>query len=114
VPLLAQVRIGESQSASRQGAMSSALADARAAVRVQPWASTPYLQLALVYEQNGALSSARSAIEQALARDPGGWQLALVSARLETEQGDIAAARKEYARARALNPRSPLFAAAPG
>ena len=110
IPLLAQLRIGASQRASRQGKTALALADARAAVRVQPWAATPHLQLALVYEQTGDLASARTEIHRALARDPEGWQLALVSARLETESGNIAAARRRYARARALNPRSPLFA----
>lgn len=114
VPLLTQVRIGQSQSAARRGNTSAALSAARAAVRIQPWAATPYLQLALVEEQTGALASARADIRQALTRDPGGWQLELVAARLEVELGDIAAARRSYERARSLNPRSPLFAPSAG
>lgn len=114
IPLVAQLRIGASQRASRQGDTEAALSDARAAIRVEPWAATPYLQLALVYEQSGDLTSARAELERARARNPDGWQIALVSARVETELGDIAAARKSYARARDLNPRSALFAAAKG
>ena len=112
IPLVAQLRIGASQRASRQGNTAAAVSDARAAVRVQPWAATPHLQLALVYEQSGDLASARAELGRALARNPEGWQIALVSARVETELGDITAARKSYARARELNPRSALFAAA--
>jgi O-Antigen ligase len=113
VPMLTQVRIGNSQRAARQGRSTIALAEARAAVRVQPWAASPYLQLALVQEQAGALNEAEATIQQAIQRDGQSWQLHLVAARIETELGRIPAARRSYERARSLDPRSPLFAASP-
>ena len=110
VPLLTQARLGESERAARRGDVGAAMTAARAAVRLEPWGSSPYLQLALVDEQAGRLGDANADIGRALARDPRSWQLELIATRLETESGAIAAARRSYARARALDPRSPLFA----
>jgi Tfp pilus assembly protein PilF len=81
--------------------------DARA---LQPWASAPYLQLALLQEQLGDLRAARGRIAEAIDRNDSDWRLWLVSARLETETGNIAKARSDLRRAKSLNPRSPLFA----
>lgn len=111
IPMLAEVRIGSSQQAARQGRTATALTDARMAVRMQPWAASAYLQLALVEEQAGALTAADATLAQAIQRDRGNWKLRLVAARIETELGHITAARQSYERARSLNPRSPLFAA---
>jgi Tfp pilus assembly protein PilF len=86
------------------------VSDARSAVRLQPWASSPYLQLALVSEASGNLPAARAAIGRAIHRDPSSWSVWLVAARIATKQGDLAAARRGLARAKSLNPRSPLFA----
>ena len=90
--------------------------DARAAMRhaldaknLQPWAPSPYLQLALVTEQSGDLSAARGWITKAIERDGRDWRLWLVSARIHTKAGDLGAARQSLLRARALNPRSPLL-----
>ena len=77
------------------------------------WAASPYLQLALVREAIGDLPGALVAIRQATDRDPLDWRLWLARARIETNSGDIAAARESLARAQALNPRSPLFANVP-
>ncbi|HEX5450566.1 MAG TPA: O-antigen ligase family protein [Gaiellaceae bacterium] len=110
LPLLTQARLHESQVAARRGKTAAALAAARAAVHLEPWASSPYLQLALVDEQAGALGAARTAIDQSIARDRKDWQLPYIAARIETELGAISAARLSYEKARALNPRSPLFA----
>jgi hypothetical protein len=111
IPWLADLRVGASQAAARRGDGAAAAADALAARNLEPWASTPYLQLALVSEQAGAPRAARVWIDRAIARSPDDWQLWLVAARLDTKLGHIAAARRELARARELNPRSPLFAA---
>jgi Tfp pilus assembly protein PilF len=77
---------------------------------LQPWASSPYLQLALLAEQEGDLGPARRWIAGALERDPSDWRLWLVSARIETKTGSVTRARGDLAQARLRNPRSPLFA----
>jgi O-Antigen ligase len=110
IPFLADIKIGDSQAAARRGDGDQALEDASAARNLQPWAASPYLQLALVEEATGDLSDARLAIEGAIDRDPRDWRFWLARARIETKAGDIAAARASYDRAAALNPRSPLFA----
>jgi uncharacterized protein HemY len=45
----------------------------------------------------------------AIARDDRDWRLELVASRLAVKAGDIGAARLALARARELNPRSPLL-----
>jgi hypothetical protein len=111
IPWLADLRVGASQAAARRGDGAAAASDALAARNIEPWASTPYLQLALVSEQAGAPRAARIWLDRAIARSPENWELWLVAARLDTKLGRIAAARRELAQARKLNPRSPLFAA---
>ncbi len=110
VPLLTEIKISDSQEASRRGDGEQALDDALTARNLQPWAASPYLQLALVEEQMGNLRGARAWIAEAIARNAVDWRLWLVQTRIETKDGDVAAARKSLARAAELNPRSPLFA----
>ena len=81
----------------------------RSAIRLQPWAAQPYLQLALVSEQAGRLDVADTAIRRAIAHSPEDWHLWLVATRIQTKQGHIDTARRSLRRARALNPKSPLF-----
>jgi tetratricopeptide (TPR) repeat protein len=108
--LLSQARLDESQSAAKRGDAGAALSAADEAHTLEPWASSPYLQLALLEEQSGDLRAARTRIGEALDRDPSDWRLWLVSARLDVKAGFIGEARRSLAHARALNPRSPLFA----
>jgi tetratricopeptide (TPR) repeat protein len=110
IPLLAELQLGESQAAASRGDARAALTSAVRAARVEPWAATPYLQLALVQEQTGQVRRARLSIEQAIERDRSNWRLWLVAARIQTKLGDVAAAQTSFSRARTLNPRSPLFA----
>ncbi|MGH3001570.1 MAG: tetratricopeptide repeat protein [Gaiellaceae bacterium] len=110
VPWFAAMKISESQREARQGNGAAAAAAAIAAKGIEPWASTPYLQLALVSEQAGDTAAARAWIGNAIDRSDNSWQLWLVAARLDTKAGFESRARRELARAVALNPRSPLFA----
>ena len=110
IPWLSGARISDSQAAVRRGSGSAALKDALDARSLQPWASSPYLQLALVEEQSGDLSQARHWIAEAIKRDGRNWRLWLVSARLERETGLAVQPARSLERAAALNPRSPLFA----
>jgi Tfp pilus assembly protein PilF len=101
--------IRHSQDAAASNDNAKALDDALAAKAIQPWAASPYLQIALVQEQAGQLPEARAAIAQAIERDQVDWRLWLVKARLETKSSLIEQARESLARARELNPRSPLL-----
>jgi hypothetical protein len=113
VPLLATLELGESRAAVRADDLAGARTHAVRARDLQPWGASPYLQLALVAEQAGDLTTARARIGDALRRDSSDWRLWVVAARLDTKAGAIAAARASLARAVALNPRSPLFANSP-
>jgi hypothetical protein len=110
IPWLSDLQLRASAAAVRRSDGGAAIRDAHQARRLQPWAASPYLQLALVYEQFGRLTAARDAIGAALDRSPLDWRLWLVSARLATEAGDLAAGRAGLLHAASLNPRSPLFA----
>ena len=109
LPLLAEAKMDGSREAAARGDFQRARADALAARALEPWASSPRVQLALVEEQVGELEAARAAVDEAIERDRGDWRLWLVKARLETKAGDVRAARKSLARAVARNPLSPLF-----
>jgi len=110
IPFLADIKISDSQAAANRGDGAQALEDATAARNLQPWAASPYLQLALVDEAGGQIAAAGDAIQQAIERDPLDWRLWLVAARIQTKAGNILEARRSLDRAAELNPRSPLFA----
>jgi hypothetical protein len=109
LPFLSSLEISRSQAAVRANDTEAALDRAEAAQALEPWAASPYLQLALVRETAGDLAGARAAIADAIERDPLDWRLWLVRTRLETKDGAVAEARESLARAIELNPRSPLF-----
>jgi hypothetical protein len=110
IPLISQLKIQDSQAASRRGDGWSAISNALAAHSVQPWAYSPYVQLALVTEEFGNVSAASRYIHDAIARDRDNWRLWLIDARIQTKLGHIQRAVTSLSRAKALNPRSPLFA----
>ena len=110
IPLLANMEVRRSQEAVDRGDLVEALDRAESAQSIQPWAATPYLQVALVQELGGQIDEAHASIEHALENDQSDWRLWLVAARIQTKAGDIAAARQSLAKARELNPKSQLFA----
>jgi O-antigen ligase len=110
IPLLANMEVRRSQEAVDRGDLVEALDRAESARSIQPWAATPYLQVALVQELGGQIDEAHASIEHALENDQSDWRLWLVAARIQTKAGDIAAARQSLAKARELNPKSQLFA----
>jgi hypothetical protein len=109
VPWLAELQLKASAAAAERGDGRAALGHAIDARKIQPWAASPYLQLALVEEQRGHLKVARKWITEAIDRDSIDWRLWLVAARLATKAGDMESARTNLAKAKQLNPRSPLF-----
>jgi hypothetical protein len=114
VPLLAQLKIADSQAAARRGETEAAVRAAADARDIQPWAASPYLQLALVAEQAGQLRPAHTWIQKAIDRDGRNWRLWLIAARLEVKLGDVRQAAESLRRAAALDPRSALFRAIRG
>ena len=111
VPLLSTLKLQQSQAAVNAGRGPEALRDALAAKELEPWASTPRLQLALIEEQAGNLAAARKQIHEATRRNPHDWQLWLTASRIELKSGDVASAQRALVRARRLNPLSPVFTA---
>ena len=107
-PLLAEIEITRSERAVAAGNWRAAASAAAAARALEPWAATPYLQAALVYERAGDLLDARAQITAAIARSPDDWRLHLIAARIYAKGGEIGRARDELLGARDLNPRSPL------
>jgi Tfp pilus assembly protein PilF len=111
VPMLAQNRLEDSQAAVARGDAAGAIEAADDARAVQPWASTPYLQLALLEEQAGNLGEANRRVEDALERDRSDWSIWLVAARVQTKAGFIRRGRRSLRQAERLNRRSQLFEA---
>ena len=109
VPLVADLKLRTSQEAFAEGDMASARAEALAARSLEPWASSPLLQLALIDEERGDLRSAGVWAREAVERDRFNWGLWLVRARLEAKLGSVDAGLRSLRRARELNPRSPLW-----
>jgi hypothetical protein len=109
IPLATVSSVRESQAAVAGGDPARALADARAAVRLEPGAASPQIQLALVLELRGDVAHALAAARTATVDEPANWSAWLIVSRLEAEAGHPAAAVTAYRRSRSLNPRSPLF-----
>ena len=113
ISYIAGTFVNDSQQAFRRGDFATAASRARDARGVQPWAASPRVQLALVYERQGRLRDARDSVQAALARDRSDWRSWLIAARIESESGNSAAARANSEHARALNPKSPIWSQRP-
>ena len=109
IPLATVSTVRASQAAVLSGNPARALADARAAVRLEPGAASPQIQLALVLELQGDVPDALAAARSATIDEPDNWSGWLIVSRLEAEAGHPAASLAAYGRSRSLNPRSPLF-----
>jgi O-Antigen ligase len=119
VPLAAQLpgvgaadAISDSRGAAAAGRLREAYSDASRAVAVEPWSAEGWLQRALVLERGGRLPEAAADARAAAEREALNWSPWLVLARVEAKRGRWPAALSAARRARRLNPRSPVFAAA--
>jgi len=104
IPFLANLEVANSEAAARRGDLTVATTRALSARSVEPWAASPYVQLALVAERQGDYPLALRRIRQAIARDDADWLLWLTRARIETESGDVVAARRSLVSMKRLNP----------
>lgn len=112
IEFLSQVKLEDSRQAVADGRLEEAVGDAQDASTTQPWASEPYVQLALVRELQGDLDAARSELEEAIERAPEEWSLWLIKSRLILGQGEVEEAREALRRAVRLNPRAPILSPA--
>jgi O-Antigen ligase len=106
-PLLVDREIKDSQHAAAAGDLASAVEHANTARSIEPWATSPYLQLGLLAELQGEYTVARERLTQAIEREDRNWQLYYLRSRVEREGGETGAARADLEQARRLNPRAP-------
>jgi len=109
IPLASAASIRDSQDLVQSAQLSQALDAAATAKNIQPYAATPSLQEALIYERAGDLRSAAAAAREATDDEPANWRNWIVLSRLQARNGNVAGAIAAYRHARDLNPRSPLF-----
>jgi Tfp pilus assembly protein PilF len=104
--MIGQERLEQSQAAAEAGDVTKARDSADDARSVEPWAASPYVQLALIEERARNLSRARRHIQDALERDSREWSTWLVAARIQTKAGFIREGRRSLRHAEQLNPTS--------
>ncbi len=103
-PLLVDRELNAARDAADSGNIAGALDHADTARSIQPWAASPYVQLALIAEYQRDYPTARQRLTQAIAREDRNWQLYYLRSRVERAAGDTAAAQADLDRARSLNP----------
>ena len=113
VPLAGATQLRSSQQAAAANQLDPALHQASTSRRVQPFASSPLLQRALVLELRGDLAGAASAAQAAERKEPTNWRPPFVLARIEAERGNVNAGLAALRRARALNKTARLPAMTP-
>jgi hypothetical protein len=107
--LVGTSEVRRSQESATAGDLTSARAHADQAIETMPWASSPFLQRALVDERAAEWSSAERAMTLAMRRDPLDWRLPLVLARIQAEAGRPALAVEAYRDAKRLRPHGEFF-----
>jgi hypothetical protein len=103
-PLLVERELNASRDAAAGGDLIGAATHADNARSIEPWAASPYVQLALVAEAQRDYATAASRLTQAIDREDRNWQLYYLRSRVEMASGDAAAARADVGRARRLKP----------
>jgi tetratricopeptide (TPR) repeat protein len=102
--LAATSQVRGSEQALSQGDLDLALSRANDAVGDEPWASSPYLQRALVHELSGQLRAAAQDARRAAEREPFNYRPWLILARIEAEGGRTKAALAAYRQAKRRKP----------
>lgn len=113
VVLAEGIHMNDSRAAAAAGDLTRAQAEALAARAVEPWATSPYIQLAQLADSQKQYAYARHWIGMAIDRSPQNWLVWFVAGRIDRERGLQHLARREYDRARALNPHGTMFSTPP-
>ena len=103
-PLLVEHQLDGARDAAARGDLVGAAEQADTARSIEPWAASPYVELALIAEAQRDYATAASRLTQAIDREDRNWQLYYLRSRVERAAGDAAAARADAERARRLNP----------
>jgi tetratricopeptide (TPR) repeat protein len=109
VVLAEGIHMNDSRAAAAVGNPTRAEAEALAAKAVEPWATSPYIQLAQLAAGERQYADAHRWIGLAIDRSPQNWVVWYVASEIDKDRGRIRTASREYERARALNPRTFLF-----
>ena len=110
LPLLSERSLDQSRAAAQRGDAAEATDAGLDARALAPWTSGPPQQLALVRESAGDLAGASSWVDRAIEENDADWRLWLLAARIQTASGQAERARDSLNRAKALNPKSKIFA----
>ena len=108
--LAAGTHIRNSHAAFNEGDGPRARSEALAAKALEPWAASPYLQLGFVAEAEHDYSEAVRWGREAIERSRRDWNVWANAAIFETRAGNVAAATRDLAEARRLNPHSTVLA----
>jgi O-antigen ligase len=103
-PLLVDREIDASKAAAANENLPSAVEHANTAKSIEPWAASPYVQLGLLAEVQGEYADAAGRMSQAIDREEDNWLLYYLRARIESQAGEIEAARADLREAQRLNP----------
>ena len=105
-PLLVDHEIHASTDAAQEKPPNfvSAVNHAETARSIEPWATTPYLQLGLLAQAQGELPLAIHRLSQAIDREDHNWTLYYLRAKAEHEAGQNEAAQNDLNEAKHLNP----------
>ena len=109
IPLSSSTLIRESQSQAQAAELPAALESARSAANVEPDASLPHLQQALILERAGEYDSAILQARAATNHESTNWKNWLILSRVQAEAGKAKPALHSYRKAASLNPNSPIF-----
>jgi O-antigen ligase len=119
VILAAGTHLGNSYAAFNRKDATEARSQALAAKAIEPWASSPYLQLGQIAEAQRNYAEASQWLDKAINRSRRDWQLWWIAAKIETKlathssgaqaRSAIRRAQRDLDEARRLNPGSPLF-----
>ncbi len=103
-PLLVDHEINSSTSAARDGDFANAVSHANTARSIEPWAASPYLELGLVAQAQGAYPEAIHRFGQAIDREDKNWTYYYLRAQAERKAGQNEAAQNDLNEAKRLNP----------
>lgn len=108
-PLLMQFEIDRSQSDAAAGNTEQAVEHALTARSMQPWAASPYVQLAALAQVTGAPDVALEHYDEAAKRESDNWQIWYQASEAAAEAGEDATAERYMEKARELNPMAEEF-----
>jgi O-Antigen ligase len=104
IPMGAAMAVERSRADVSEGRLDDALYETRTAQRLQPYAASPWIQEALIYERAGDLDAAAAAAASATQREATNWRHWLILSRIEALRDRPDAALDAYREAVSLNP----------